>query len=239
MLAQGRMTHEHVEMRIRVVQENMDSVLREGTMEIEMNFTKPKAENSNNTGRSRKSGCSAGATVLPREASDSATYCRRKQASGVREKLDGKGASLSEKPSRGHGPKGANAGAAKSIRLNAEYVSVPGWVASSRAFNFTAGTLADLGGRSPAASSAVNANANERGPDSRRSLRGADSCSASSDVEPPRKPDRTWRAPRARAAETAEPRLSPGTSCAMRGQAPSSPVGEVETNCPYCGLKAL
>ena len=80
---------------------------------------------------------------------------------------------------------------------------------------FTAGTLADFGGRSRAASSAVNANANERGPNSRRSQRGADSCAASSDVASPYTPT-GHGAPRARAAETAKPRLSPGKSCALR-----------------------
>lgn len=45
---------------------------------------------------------------------------------------------------------------------------------SKRISHFTAGTLAGSGYRNPADSRAANANANERGPDSRRSLRGAD-----------------------------------------------------------------
>lgn len=90
----------------------------------------------------------------------------------------------------------------------------------------SAGTLAGSGRRGLAASRAVNANANERGPHSRRSLRGADSCLASSDVESPHNPTGHGKSP-TRAAEQREPDSAP-EEAGLRGQANPSPVGRKE-----------
>jgi len=99
----------------------------------------------------------------------------------------------------------------------------------------SAGTLAVSGYRNPAASRAVNANANERGPNSSALTAGADSCGAASVALPPINPTGHGASP-ARAAEIAKPDSALGKLCS-RGQITLSPVGQ--TVCRKCGRKAV